>query len=353
MHHIIPILMTIPILMAAPEQSVVQPTVTISITATGDCTLGNDTKMESPTCFNSTYRQNGPDYFFDNVRDIFERDDLTIINLEGAMTTEGSKIPNKDWHFRSDPSYLEILTGSSVEAVSFANNHCRDYGEVGYLDTMKHLEEAGILYSSEELTCVTDINGIPVGMISIQAAYRTGDTVKDKEYYDTQFLMDLTDQCIADVKKKGAKLILVNFHWGVETKYTPSTQQKELGHHAIDAGANLVIGHHPHRIQPVEYYNGCYILYSLGNFCFGGNSNPKDKDTFIWRQYFTFLDGHLQQESPAILVPCSISSTSARNDFKPTLAAGPEATRIWKKINDLSAPYGVYFADVSGLATHH
>ena len=100
------------------------------------------------------------------------------------------------------------------------------------------------------------------------------------------------------MKKAGAQIIIVNFHWGIEKQYTPDENQKALAHLAIDEGADLVIGHHPHVLEGIEKYNGKYICYSLGNFCFGANRNPKDKDTMIFQQTFTLkqtilMNGHL------------------------------------------------------------
>lgn len=96
---------------------------------------------------------------------------------------------------------------------------------------------------------------------------------------------------ISRAKKNNAEIIIVSFHWGTERKYYPNSKQKSLGHYAINCGASLVLGHHPHVLQGIEQYKGRYIVYSLGNFCFGGNSNPKDKDTMIFQQTFTLKNG--------------------------------------------------------------
>ena len=322
----------------------------IVITAVGDCTLGNDEKQEGRSnCFHNVYNANGPEYFLQNVRGVFQADDLTIVNLECVLTTLGEREKNKDWCFRSDPAYMEILTSSSVEAVSFANNHCRDYGEISYTDTINTLNTYNMPYTSELSTKVMTVNNIKVGLIAIQAAYRSSDEDKDKEYYDTEELLRLTDTCIADVKSKGAELIIMNYHWGFEGTAKVSAQQKTLGHHAVDNGCALVIGHHPHVLQPVELYNGAYIIYSLGNFCFGGNTNPKDKDTIIWQQSFKLSGGKITSTS-ARIYPCRISSTTSVNDYCPTILDGAAAQKVINRMNTMSSPYGVEFMDTGYLA---
>ena len=116
-----------------------------------------------------------------------------------------------------------------------------------------------------------------------------------------------------------------------------STQTK-LGRAAVDYGADLVIGHHPHVIGSIEKYNGKYICYSLGNFCFGGNRNPEDKDTFIFRQTFTVSDDGAASDAGIEIVPCRISSTTRRNDYQPTIYGEEDAKRVLKRLNEYSAP---------------
>ena len=118
------------------------------------------------------------------------------------------------------------------------------------------------------------------------------------------------------LKSKNPDIIIVSFHWGQEKASAPNSSQKELAHKAVDLGANLIIGHHPHVLQGIEKYNGTYILYSLGNFCFGGNRNPGDKDTVIAQ-----LTVHKEETGVSwemTYVPCCVSSVANRNDYRPT-----------------------------------
>lgn len=319
--------------------------VTLVITAAGDCTLGSDEGQSRELAFNTLYREIGsdPDYFLANVRDIFQKDDLTLVNLETTLSDRGSRTPDKKWCFRGLPEYIRILSGSGVEAATFSNNHKKDYGESSYLDTVAALQEAGIARAEEDTVALLEIRGVKVGILSIQAAFRGGNTEADYEYPDTDYLKQLTRRYTDSLKEKGAALILACFHWGFENTDYISPQQKALGHYAVDCGADLVIGTHPHVLQGIECYRGCYILYSLGNFCYGGHTNPSDKDTVLWQQSFHFENGTLIGSESARAIPCFISSVSSRNDYRPTPAAGNDAARILDRLNRLSAPFGVSF----------
>ncbi|WP_054696929.1 CapA family protein [Syntrophomonas palmitatica] len=134
-----------------------------------------------------------------------------------------------------------------------------------------------------------------------------------------------------DIKnlKNEVDLVIVSFHWGIEGENQPCSKQVELGHYAVDSGADLVLGHHPHVIQKVEKYQNKYIVYSLANFCFGGSSNPRDKDSFIFQQSFIFDEkDSLVDSSRVQIIPCSISSRQDRNDYRPTVVTGENARRI-------------------------
>lgn len=132
------------------------------------------------------------------------------------------------------------------------------------------------------------------------------------------------------------RLSLQSFHWGEEKAEYPNDVQVELAHAAIDAGADLVLGHHPHVLQGIEQYKGKNIVYSLGNFCFGGNMYPSDMDTMIFQQTFTLKGGKLQEDNVTNIIPCSISSVEDYNNYQPTPAAGEKETEILNKITQRS-----------------
>lgn len=296
---------------------------TITISSMGDCTLGTDENFNQSRSLNAFYNSQGADYFFKNVRSILEKDDLSIVNFEGTLTTSTTRAEKK-FAFKADPEYVNILTSGSVEAANIANNHSSDYGEVSRTDTLEILEDAGIAAFGYEQVQLLDVNGVKVGLTGIyELAEHLGKKQQVKEN-------------IAALKEAGAELIIVNFHWGIELEYVPNETQKKLAHLAIDEGADLVIGHHPHVLQGIEKYKGKYIAYSLGNFCFGGNSNPQDKDTIIFQQTFTIEDGKLKEDDNINIIPCSVSSKSNINDYCPTPLEGDEKQRVLDKIEEYS-----------------
>ncbi|MCD8046830.1 MAG: CapA family protein [Clostridiales bacterium] len=302
---------------------------TLTITATGDCTLGVTQDQSYEGSFNEYYNARGEDYFFDDVRSIFEADDFTLINLECVLTTATERV-EKTFNLKGAPEYVRILTGSSVEAASMGNNHTYDYGEEGFQETKQVLEEAEITYaySDQSGTYVTD-DGVTVGMVSANLLSQSEEK-----------LVTLKEQ-IAALREEGADVIIACCHWGIEKDYYPNDYQQTTAHELIDAGADLVIGNHPHVLQGVEVYEGKVICYSLGNFCFGGNKNPSDKNTMIFQQTFTIADGVVQtDEIDANIIPCRVSSANGYNDYQPTVAEGDTKQNIISLVNGYSSPFG-------------
>lgn len=311
--------------------------ITITISAVGDVTLGNYPEQSYGYSLHETYDQTqNPAYFFENVYDIFSSDDMTLVNLEGVLTNAEEKREGQTYCLKGRPEYINILTQGSIESVSMANNHRLDYLKQGSDDTVAVLEEAGITYAYDKNIGIYEVKGIRIGYVSVnELEWGAG-------------VETLVEEGIGRLKEEQVDLILVCCHWGIEREYYPEDYQQVLGRKCIDWGADLVIGHHPHVLQGVEEYQGKFIIYSLGNFCFGANRNPEDKDTMIFQQTFTFIDGQKQEDKNIRVIPCSISSVSSRNDFKPTPAAGEEAKRIINKLNEYSREFGVQF-DEFGL----
>lgn len=307
----------------------------ITISAAGDVTLGNYYDQGYSGTFQETYdKEQDFSYFFQNVYDIFSTDDMTIVNLEGPLTLAQERREEQTYCISGDPQYVNILTAGSVEAVSMGNNHRLDYFQKGSDDTVEALEEAGIPYAYDQYTGVYETpQGIRIGFVSVN---EVGQGAGVEKYIQSG---------IEALKEAGCDLILICCHWGIEREYYPEDYQKSLGRKCIDWGADLVIGHHPHVLQGIEEYQGKYILYSLGNFCFGANRNPVDKDCLIVQQTFTFIDGEKQEETQLKVIPCSVSSVESRNDYKPTPAEGEEARRIMDKLNECSREFGLQFGE--------
>ena len=311
---------------ADSSNAAVSSPVSLTLSVVGDCTLGTDETFDYDTSLNAYYENYGADYFLQNVKDIFSTDDLTIANFEGTLTDSDER-EDKTFAFKAPASYASILTGGSVEAVNTANNHSHDYGDQSFDDTLAALDDAGIVHFGYDETAVMDVKGIKVGLVGIY------------ELYDHLEREQQLKDNIAKVKADGAQLIVAIFHWGNETETVPDSNQTTLGRIAIDEGADLVCGHHPHVLQGIETYKGRNIVYSLGNFCFGGNSSPSDMDTMIYQQTFTIDADGVKKDNVTNIIPCSISSAAydGYNNYQPTPAEGDEATRILGKINERSS----------------
>lgn len=267
-----------------------------TISLVGDCTLEGN-RFQS-LC--------GDDmgYPFENVREYFENDDATIANLEcnfsDALLSSGSL-----FHFKAPTENADMLVSGGIDFVTTANNHIMDYGQRGLDDTLSALDERGIAYGIDGQSVVfTTESGLKLGIYCGYGGFMISET-QIKEAIDK-------------LKADGAEYIICALHWGVEGAYRPNAYQKNLAHAAIDAGADLVYGSHPHVLQPTEEYGGGLILYSLGNFSFGGNSFPRDYDSVIVQLTLCRnADGGVSLEA-CDYIPCSISGSDENNDFRPT-----------------------------------
>lgn len=284
----------------------------ITITGTGDFTVGGDTRKSSNIWYTELNKQGGdPNFAMKNIRDILLADDLTIVNFEGTLT-ESTYIPaskrENQFLFSAPPSYVSMLTENGVEAAALENNHVLDHGQDVWNETKEHLTEAGIVWSGDGQIGVIEVKGVQIAMLS---------------YLCIDRYAQLWDTVPADIAAAKAlyPIVIVNFHWGNEKEYSPTSNQVRMGRLAVDAGADLVLGHHSHRIQPIELYKGVYICYSLGNFCFAGHSKPDDMSSMLFQTRFRIREGENGQEitnEGFRIIPIRISSRTDRNDFIPT-----------------------------------
>ena len=301
--------------------------VEILLSFTGDCILGTDENFYYDTSFNAYYENYGSAYFFQNVKDVFEKDDLTIINMEGTLTDLTTR-KDKQFAFKGDPEYVKVLTNGSVEAANMANNHSYDYGEESFKDTVNILEKNKIRTFGDDETVIIPVKGVNVGIFGIYE-------LDDHEERIPQVKSD-----IAKLKKDGADIIVAVFHWGNELERVPDDNQVMLAHLAIDEGADVVVGHHSHVLQGIDTYKGKTIAYSLGNFCFGGNYHPTEMDTMIFQQKFMIDTSKKITDSEINVIPCSVSSESDCNNYQPTILEGDEAKRVRELIQERSDQIG-------------
>ena len=319
----------------APQVTQTEPTETepvsgvvdITMTFVGDCTLGTNQNHSYAYSFHEYYDKHGPDYFLEDVRGIFEDDDITVVNLEGSLTNSNDR-QDRQYNHKGRPEYVQVLSGSSVEVATLGNNHRMDYGASGFNETKKTLEEAGISYCYNSQFLVYEVKGIKIGFVSVNEAS------------EGMGVMSYLKDGYSYLKEQGCAAIVACVHWGGDKTSILESNQRNIGRDLIDMGYDLVIGNHPHVLQAIQLYEGKFICYSLGNFCYGGNKNPKDKDSGIFRQTFSFLNGELLPVVDAQFIPCSLSSSKETNTYRPTLSTGDEFLRIIKKVNGYSAEFG-------------
>ena len=296
----------------------------ITITCTGDFTIGGDNR---PSKQNKKYvrqfrkelaaHDDDINFTMANVRDILRQDDLTLVNFEGTLTDSTYIPPNKrenSFIFNISPRYVSVLPDNSIEAVCLENNHVMDHGEDAYEETKQTLRDAGIIYSTSEFVGVYTVpeKNIDIAMLSYLCIDRYNKPVGG---FDNLF--DKVAHDIAEVKKI-YPIVIVSFHWGNEKDKWPTDNQKKMGRLAVDSGADLVVGHHSHRKNPIELYNGVYICYSLGNFCFSGHEKPDDMSSYIFQTRFRIARSGDISNIGFRIIPIRISSLKDKNDYIPT-----------------------------------
>ncbi len=283
-----------------------------TISVIGDQTLASAPQFRDSTVGYIARMHGDYSYPFSNTAEYFLNDDFTISNLECTFTDK-QLYSAQQFSFRAPTDYAQILTAGGVDFVTTANNHMLDFGQEGLDDTWATLEYYGIPYGKEDDSnlCTTE-SGLTVGIYTAYNSYKPS--------------ADKAAAAIRSLREQGAEYVICAFHWGQELYYQPNAFQIELGHACIDAGADLIFGCHTHCLQPIEQYNGGIILYSMGNWSFGGSTSPTDKDTAIVQiTLMRDLDGVL---SVAALkaVPCCVSSRPVKegytgdnyNDYVPT-----------------------------------
>lgn len=309
----------------------------IVINAVGDIMLaGSGEKI---------YRKYGYDYPFAATRETLQQGDIIIGNLETPLTTAGAEFKDKKFRFKTDPKAAQALKSAGFTHLSLANNHILDFGEEGLRQTLAALDAQAIIYSGAGLNLasarkagVIELNGVRVAFLSYSLTYPEeffagAEKAGTAPGFAPFFTADITQA------KKNADCVIVSFHWGGEGESTPKPYQVSAAHKAIDAGADIIIGHHPHVLQGVERYNDGVIFYSLGNFAFGSNSRSSAV-SMIARITF---DGGIKEVE---VIPLNVLNAQVR--FQPRLLKGAAAAEAIKRINHLSSGLRNQIAEVNG-----
>jgi len=233
-------------------------------------------------------QQGETNYPFGEMLDVLKNADITIGNLECAISSKGTPMPGKDYTFRAPPNATRQLTAAGFDIVTLGNNHSKDYGSDALIDTLDHLKKSGIATigagrnrsEAREFKVITTKDGTRVGFLGYTMIL------------PRNFLAEAKTPGVAWAKEKGlandikaakasCDVLMVQYHWGTEYTVNPTKAQRILAHKTIDLGADIVVGHHPHWIQEVEFYKGKFIAYSLGNFVFDMNHRPKVTEGMI------------------------------------------------------------------------
>ena len=306
---------------------------TLHFTFAGDCTLGSEeAKRKQATSFDSVITEKGYDWPFANMQELFQNDDLTVVNLEGVLS-DSNRSENKDktYRFRGPTAFVDILTRSGIEAVNLANNHTQDFGKQGYTATQETLAAAGVGYFGSRSVYIFEKDGIKVAFFGLNSTAFNGNKAWAKEE-------------IARLKQEeGVNAVVFTFHAGQEYGKHRNQAQETYAHYMIDAGADLIIGHHPHVVQGMEIYNNRTICYSLGNFASGGNKEVRALETVVVDVALTFDDAGNYLGQQLTLYPANISGTYPENNYQPVLVSGDAAQDVMALIqNDTDyelAPY--------------
>jgi poly-gamma-glutamate synthesis protein (capsule biosynthesis protein) len=310
----------------------------LTVTLAGDCTLGGtESSSKKAGSLVHTVEKHGFAYPFSGLLPLFTQDDLTLINLEGVLSDSSQgENTGKEFAFRGPAEYAKLLPLGSVEAVNLSNNHFDDYGKAGRVATVAALEDQSVAYAGDEWLCVYRIDQGKIGLAGIRGSL----TENKKAVILKQ---------IALLKEAGCQIIIYSLHAGQEYAPTHNGMQRDMARFLIDAGADVVAGHHPHVAQGMEIYKNRLIFYSLGNCVFGGNQDPRESDALAARITFS-LEGGMLKSMQAALYPIRFTGNINGNSFRPELLTGEQAAKLLKSVQqDTAFPLPAYEENTGAL----
>lgn len=294
------------------------PNFSITLSFVGDCLCATDARTSYTNSFEEVANREPAEYFLSEVSHLFLNDDFTVADCENVFSDSknlvmSDKGQHKDpdieaYWFKYKASGANILKVGGIDMVSIDNNHINDYGLKGHTDTEKALDDAGILWGEAGKIVYYKKNGYKIGVICF-SMYNDG--------------MAQTAMSYLDKAKKKSDYQIIYFHGGTEAVHTPEQWKIQACHDFIDAGADLIMGDHPHVLQPREIYKGKTIIYSLGNFIFGGNRHPENR-TIIYQHTLTInkSENSLVDQAGKI-IPCYVY-TGNINNWQPAIIKNKE-----------------------------
>lgn len=298
---------------------------TVTISFTGDVTLGCEERFRSdPATICGYVEKNGYDWCMKYVKDIFEQDDLTVVNFEGVLAdTKNGENTKKAYRFRGMPDMAKVLTCSGIELCSLANNHTGDYGNGGLKSTKAALEAEGLYYFGDDEVYITEVKGIRIGFVSATSA-----TVFRKNNA-------ILDSIIRLKEDENCQLVVFCYHGGTEYGNYHDNSETDIATRAIRRGADVVVMHHPHVPFGLDVIGNRTVCYSLGNFCFGGNKEIRNQRALysaIAQFDFTFNDDGEYTGQTMRLIPCYTSSIYPDNNYQPYPVKGDDAAEVLRVI---------------------
>ena len=314
----------------------------LRISAVGDIMLGGTSEP--------VFEQYGYDYAFEQTRYLFDASDIVIGNLEGPLThAETPYSDNKEYLFRTPPEkVIPALKKAGFNIMNLANNHIMDYGDQGLRDTMQALQQANIAsvgaganLDQARRGTIMQMAGHRVGFLSYsltfpESFWATADRSGSAFGHEHQIREDVQRMT------HNTDIVVVSFHWGQEKSALLRKYQPLLAHAAIDSGAQLVIGHHPHVLQAVEHYRGGLILYSLGNFTFGSYSRNAQTSVIA---HVDFARGRFESVQ---LIPINVLNVEV--NFQPRILFGNSASGVIDQLNALSLSRNTRLINRQGIA---
>jgi len=291
-------------------------------------------------------KKKGVDYPYENVSAFLLQADIAVGNLEGPVATVGEPVADKSFTFRPSPEVVKGMAGAGFDVFTLANNHSGDYGHEALLQTLDILKQNGIKFCGAGKN-ITEARS--PAMVKVKG--KTFAFLSYSRTYPFEFFAEankpgtangLPRYFVPDIKKakNNADFVVAAFHWSGEYVQQPRHYQRDLAKKAIDAGADVVIGHHPHILQGIEIYKNKPIAHSLGNFVFG-TYNQKAKRSVIMRVVF---DNNSVKRIE--LVPINVLNVEVK--FQPRLLAGAEAKSVVDELGELSNEWGTKIKFVRG-----
>lgn len=328
------IIITVFLLALLPAVVMAEPVV---VNAVGDIMLAGSGEK--------TYRKHGYDYPFGATKEILKQGDILLGNLEAPITESGSEFTDKRFRFKTSLETAAALKSAGFTHLSLANNHILDFGAEGLRQTLDILDKSGIIHSgagadisAARKAGITSVKGLKIASLSYSLTYPEEffagtDRAGTAPGYTQLFTADI------EQAKKSADCVIVSFHWGGEGLDKPKPYQMTAAHRAVEAGADIVIGHHPHVLQGVEHYGNGVIFYSLGNFTFGSISKSSSS-SMIARITF---DGGIKEVE---IIPLNVLNSEV--NFQPKPLNGSRAKKVARIVDSLSRPMGSRITEING-----